>query len=221
MSWYIPTWLGDWCMYELLVIGRLYSHSWVIESCYSFIKYICRLYMCSGGAWTISVHLSMYKVELNQIIQHVLRGSMNNIGERISWFALCPWCQRGRVSWYYFFHQVQRGRLLALWYRCCPWWQLTQMKVHSAAGQQQRITDQTPKNEEKEVYAGSLCIRRVYMRFNRTKVAYNVYTHFQRRKSTYMLENQVFGPRYFIQSNWSEVVGPRYWPQVLGLRYWS
>ena len=89
------------------------------------------------------------------------------------------------------------------------------MKVHSVVGQQQKITDQTPKNEEREVYAGSLCPRCVYTWFNRTKVAYNIYTHFHGRKSPYMLENQVFGPRYLIQGilvqgNWSEAFGPRY-----------
>ena len=46
------------------------------------------------------------------------------LGKRISWFALCPWCQRGRVIWYCC-HQVQRGRLLALWCMCCTWWQTT------------------------------------------------------------------------------------------------
>ena len=30
--WCIPSWMGDWCMYESLVIGRLYSNIWVIES---------------------------------------------------------------------------------------------------------------------------------------------------------------------------------------------
>ena len=90
------------------------------------------------------------------------------------------------------------------------------MKVHSAAGQQQRITDQTPKNEEREVYAGSLCLRHVYIWFNKTKVAYDVYMHFHRRKSVYMSKNQVVGPRYLIQGilvqgNWSGESSPRYW----------
>ena len=67
------------------------------------------------------------------------------------------------------------------------------------------ITDQTPKNEEREVYASSLCQRSIYTQVNRTKEAYNVYTHFHRRKSTYMLGNQVFYPRY-----WSKVFGPGY-----------
>ena len=159
---YIPTWLGDGCMYESLVIWRSYSHSWVIESCYYFGEYFCRLCLCSRGAWMVSIHLSMYKGELNQTIQHVLKGSMNSIGERISWSALCPWCQRGRVYWCCCCHQVQRGRLFTLWYKYCPWWKLTQMKAHNAIGQQQIITDQPTKNEEREVYVGSPCPRCIY-----------------------------------------------------------
>ena len=89
------------------------------------------------------------------------------------------------------------------------------MKVHSVAGQQQRITNQTPKNEEREVYVGSLCPTSIYMRVSRNKVAYNVYTQFHKRKNAYMLENQVFGPRYLIQGilvqgNWFEAFGLRY-----------
>jgi len=61
--------------------------------------------------------------------------------ERISWFALFPWFQRGKVpscclihlrgsiAWsnqhQYGFHQVQMGRLLALWCMCCTWWKPT------------------------------------------------------------------------------------------------
>ena len=35
-------------------------------------------------------------------------------------------------------------------------WKLTQMTGHSTACQQQRITNQTTNNEQREVYAGSL-----------------------------------------------------------------
>jgi len=50
--WCIPTWLGDLGMHESLVLGKSYSPSLVIESCYSFEKYLCRLCMYLGGAWT-------------------------------------------------------------------------------------------------------------------------------------------------------------------------
>ena len=44
--------------------------------------------------------------------------------------------------------------------------QLSQMTIHSTAGQQQRITDQTTKNEEREVYAsspGPSCVYVIYL----------------------------------------------------------
>jgi len=101
------------------------------------------------------------------------------------------------------------------------------MKVYSATGQQQRIKNKTPKNEEREVYVGSLCPRRIYMWFNITKVEYNVYTRFHRRKSVYMLENQFF----FFQGILVQVIGlrpliqgidPRYWVQGIGPKwFWS
>ena len=61
-------------------------------------------------------------------------------------------------------HQVQRERLLALWYKCFPWWQLTYMIPRndsvmydgnsqcnrSIQRKQQRITDQTLEIEERE-----------------------------------------------------------------------
>ena len=78
-KWCIPTWLGDRCMYESLVIGSSYSLSWVVESCYSFEKYFCRLCMCSGEAQMDWYILACTKGELNQRFQHVLRGSMENI----------------------------------------------------------------------------------------------------------------------------------------------
>ena len=72
------------------------------------------------------------------------------------------------------------------------------MKDHSATGYQQRVTYQTPKNEEREAYASSFCPRHVCMRFNGKKVAYNVYIDFCRRKRVYMLETKF----------WSMVIGP-------------
>ena len=50
--------------------------------------------------------------------EHALRGSI----------TLCPWCQRGRVIWSCC-HQVQRGRLLALWCMRCTWWQPTHRRT--------------------------------------------------------------------------------------------
>ena len=113
--WYIPTWLGDGCMYESLVIGR------------SFVMYVvmlffwtsfCRLLLCSRGAWNQSWELNQ-PTSAYQRIQHAFRGSM----------TLCPWCQRGRVTWCGFFHQIQRGRLLALWCMYCTWWKPTCSKT--------------------------------------------------------------------------------------------
>ena len=135
--WYIPTWLGDWCMYESL---------WRIESCSSCRTCFCRPCLQSGGAWT--AHFSRAEIsactqwEHGQIgtLWHIQRGSSIRdfskysggvwtaeciSRKRITWFALCPRCQRGRVTWYGCCHQVQRGRLLALWCMCCTWWQPT------------------------------------------------------------------------------------------------
>ena len=63
------------------------------------------------------------------------------------------------------------------------------MTVHNTIGNKQRTIDQTPKDEEIEIYAGSRFPRSVYMRVNRTKGAYNIHMHFHRRKGTYILEN--------------------------------
>jgi len=63
------------------------------------------------------------------------------------------------------------------------------MKDHSIAGKQQRIIDQSSKNEEREVYTGSpltkLCIHAGSLY---TSCVY-VHTHFHKRKSVYTLEN--------------------------------
>ena len=76
--------------------------------------------------------------------------------KRISWSALCPWCQRGRVTWCGGCHQVQRGRLLALCFKCCPWWQLTQRLVQVLRGwyrwwQLNQRTDLSTAGQERDI----------------------------------------------------------------------
>jgi len=133
-------------MYESLVIGR----SFMMNRVMFFLKNIfCRSCLQSGRAWT--THFS------NTETRHVLRGSIDRLvhfgiykggdhseiltdtqgdygqwnvqqRKRTSWSTLCPWCQRGRVIWCYC-HQVQRGRLLALWCMCCTWWQPSHRRI--------------------------------------------------------------------------------------------
>ena len=79
--------------------------SWSEYSCNMSLSLSWSL-MVSGGLWFFFADLVHIQGE------HVLRGSI----------TLCPWCQRGRVIWCCC-HQVQRGRLLALWCMCCTWWQ--------------------------------------------------------------------------------------------------
>ena len=101
-------WMYVWVIGDRKVIGDVW-----IESCYYFKKYFCRLCLCSGGAWTQSWELNQY-TSTYQRIQCVLRGKhdQHNVCQRGS-MILCPWCQRGRVTWCCCCHQVQRGRLLA------------------------------------------------------------------------------------------------------------
>ena len=77
------------------------------------------------------VHLGIYKGGAHSDISTGTQGEYEQwnvfLGKRISWFTLCPWCQRGRVIWYCC-HQVQRGRLLELWCMCCTWWQPTRRR---------------------------------------------------------------------------------------------
>ena len=79
--------------------------SWSEYSCNMFLSLSWSL-MVSGGLWFFFADLVHIQGE------HVLRGSI----------TLCPWCQRGRMI-QCCCHQVQRGRLLALWCMCCTWWQ--------------------------------------------------------------------------------------------------
>ena len=65
-------------MYESLVIGRSYSLSWVVGSCYSFEKYFFKLDMCSGRACMDWYILACTKGEINQRFRHVLKGSMDS-----------------------------------------------------------------------------------------------------------------------------------------------
>ena len=85
----------------------------------SWSEYSCNMslslswsFMVFGGLWFFFVDLVHIQGE------HVLRGSI----------TLCPWCQRGRVIWCCC-HQVQRGRLLALWCMCCTWWQPSHRRI--------------------------------------------------------------------------------------------
>jgi len=67
--------------------------------------------------------------------------------------------------------------------------QLTQMKDHTIACKQQRITYQSSQNEEREVYAGSpLTKLRIHASSLFTSYVY-VHMHFHKRKSVYTLEN--------------------------------
>ena len=66
----------------------------------------------------------------------LIRGAQSthfNISENSAYsggaWPLCPWCQRGRVTWCGCCHQVQRGRLLAFWCMCCTWWQPTCSRI--------------------------------------------------------------------------------------------
>ena len=72
------------------------------------------------------VHLGIYKRGTHSEISASTQGEYEQLniypGKRISWFTLCPWCQRGRVIWCCCY-QVQRARLLALRCMSCTWWQ--------------------------------------------------------------------------------------------------
>ena len=152
-------------MYESLVIGRSFMMYRVMffknifftdlahrqEEHEQHTSAVQRLGRYSGGALTDWYTLASTKGEIIQRLQQVLRRSMDSgmilQRKRSSWFTLCPWCQRGRMIWYCC-HQVQRGRLLALWDKCCPWWQTSLMTNHSTEGQQQGIDDQTIRRRE-------------------------------------------------------------------------
>lgn len=66
---------------------------------------------------------------------------------------------------------------------------LTQMKDHSITGKQQRMTDQSSQDEEREVYASSpLTKLHIHASSLYTSRIY-IHMHFHRRKSVYTLEN--------------------------------
>ena len=102
------------------VQGEHIMHCWHYGGCTKgdhgcWSEYCCNMslslswsFMVFGGLWFFFADLVYSQGE------HVLRGSI----------TLFPWCQRGRVIWCCC-HQVQRGRLLALWCMCCTWWQPT------------------------------------------------------------------------------------------------
>ena len=67
--------------------------------------------------------------------------------------------------------------------------QLTQMKDHNIVGKQQRITDQSSQNEEREVYASSPLTKLHIHAGSLYTSRVSVHMHFHRRKSAYTLEN--------------------------------
>ena len=160
-------------------------------------------------------------MELNQHtspyhrIWHVLRGSI----------TLCPWWQRGKVTWGC--HQVQRGRLLALWHKLGTMAQvLSLMATHSANHSDDSSSSQALRIKEKEVYAGSRWSSCVYTRIHRPKGAYAYTCTFMHRKACTVWKTWFwvlgiwtygFGPWYLIRS-----VEPRYLDPGIGSKwFWT
>ena len=146
--WYIPTRLGDECMLSLLVIGRssmMYKYLFFLKNIF------CRSCLQSRGAWTAQfsksrmdrlVHFGIHKGGAHLEISAGTQGEYGQQkvyqrreylgppfaldvkgGEWLGVVVACGGC-----------HQVQRGRLLALWFKGCPWWQLTQRLVQVLRG---------------------------------------------------------------------------------------
>jgi len=182
-----------WVFGDRKVIYDVYSHVLLIEHIFADLAY-------SQGEH--EHHTSAY-----QRIQHVLKGSI----------ILCPWWQRGRVlgvaikskggdCWHY-------DTSLALWHRCCPWWQLTD---HSSGSQNEGKRDiRWFPLTKPHIHVGSP-----------TKMRVCIYTHFHARKGAYMLENfflvcgiwtMVFWPMVLVQGILSEVLTPGNCSKVLFL----
>ena len=222
-KWCIPTWLGDWCMYESLVIGRPYSLSWVVESCYSFEKYFCRLCMCLGGAWTDWYILTCTKGELNQRFQHVLMGSMDSVmntkwreylNPHIAlnvkgreWFGVVVAIKsKGGDCWHYYIGVVLDGNSLR-----------GQMTVQQVNNKYLMIRERYMQvNLDKGVYTRGLTNQKVRIMYTRSFTEGKVRTCWKTK-----FWSVVFRPWYFDPWYWSKVSGSKYWSQVFGPRYWS
>ncbi len=96
-----------------LVQGELIMHCWHYGGCTEgdhgcWSEYYCNMSLSLSWSFMVFGGLCFFFTDLVHIQgEHALRGSI----------TLCPWCQRGRMSWRFWgCHQVQRGRLLALWF---------------------------------------------------------------------------------------------------------
>lgn len=95
---------------------------------------------------------------------------------------------------------------LALWHRCYPWWQLSQMTDHSSGSQ----------NEERKVYIGFHWPICVYMQVHTLKGVYAYTQSFTEGKARTCWKtwfwSVVFGPWYCDPWYWSKVSCPKCWP---------
>jgi len=94
---------------------------------------------------------------------------------------------------------------LALWHRCCPWWQLTQIADHCLGSHNERKRDIRRCPLMKScIHAGLPIKSRVCVR----------------TKKHVRVGKLIFGPWYLVLGIWTIVSRLKCWNQVFGPRYW-
>jgi len=163
--WYIPTWLADGCMYESLVIGRSFM---MYKVMFLLVEHLLIELAYSQGE-----HRQHNRAEISAYTQgehnplHLMRKGENDF----EWLGVAI-KSKGGDCWHYYIGW-------ALWHRCCPWWQLSQLTNHSSSSQNERKRDICRFLLTKShIHVGSMIKRHVY-----------ICAHFDARKSAYMWEN--------------------------------
>jgi len=152
-------------MYESLVIGR------------SFMMYRVILFLVEHHfadlAYSQGEHWQHIRAEISTCTQgehnplHLMTKGENDF----EWLVVAI-KSKGGDCWHY-----DTG--LALWHRCCPWWQLTQMTDHISSSQ----------NNGKRDICRFLLTKSCIHTGSPIKMCVYVCTHFHVRQRTYMWEN--------------------------------
>ena len=125
--WYIPTSLGDGCMYEYLVIGRSFM---MYKVMFLLVEHLLADLAYSQGEHG---HHNRAKISAWTQGEHNPLPLMSKGENDFEWLGVAI-KSKGGYYWHY-----DTG--LALWHKCFPWWKLTQMEDLSSGSQNKRKTD--------------------------------------------------------------------------------